>query len=53
MEVVTERGIERRAISRIENRGPDQIEIPELNHGEVMAQMSDGRIRITKARGTR
>lgn len=53
MEVVTENGIERRAVSRMENWGAQQVQIPELRHGEVMAVMSDGRIRITKGRGQR
>jgi len=53
MEVLTERGVERRPVARIENQGPRQFQIPELRHGEVMVEMSDGRIRITKARGQR
>lgn len=53
MEVLTERGIERRPVARVEHQGPREIQIPELRAGETMVIAGDGRVRITASRGRR
>lgn len=52
-EVITENGLELRAVVRVDKVNGKDLPIPELRHGEVMTLGSDGRIRITASRGSR